>query len=333
MALRSERLQSSVSEAESSAPAHLKMSIIIECFTPGEHAHRGLAVPDPGATLDALLEQVSEWNVEIIAIIGPTTTDALSAQLAAREDVRVVLSTSSTYFSQKNDAVRQTNSPIVAFFDGDCMPGPNWASAVFRALEGGADAVTGPIKYARGPMSRTMSFFDFGSVVEGTDGMATNLFSSNVAFRRETILSYPYDERIKRSGGSFFLARRLKAGGRWLAFSSEMTSVHAAQYRKGGWFKHRMRNGHDAMNIRKFDDSGVLPYQWLPRLGILGAPLIMIGRVKNDVVRTIVSREDLGLDWKIVPWLWLASIPVRLLEGASFAISCVRPDAVARRWG
>jgi glycosyltransferase involved in cell wall biosynthesis len=310
-----------------------QISIVIESFTPGEHASRGLAEQDPVATLDAVSEQSADWHAEIVVVTGPGSAESLGERLVGRPGVRVVASDSLTYYSQKNDAVRQTKGHFIAFIDGDCMPGPTWAAAAIGSLERGADAVTGPVDYPRGPFSRTMSYFDFGGAVDDGNGEATNLYANNVAFRRDVLLAYPFDTRLRRSGGCFLLTNRLKAGGRHLVFNRDMANVHGASYRRMGWLNHRMRNGHDAVNLRRFDDDGVLPYPWLSRLGLLGAPIIVVGRIQGDIVRTVRSRRDLGLSWKIVPWLWLASIPLRSLEGLAYALSSVRPDIIGRRWG
>lgn len=310
-----------------------QISVVIESFTPGEHAARGLAVPDPVATVEAVSGQLAGSRYEIVVVTGAGTAACLGERLAGRPGVRVVASDGLTYYSQKNDAVLDTRGPIVAFIDGDCMPGHDWASSALGSLEGGADAVTGPVNYPRGFFSRTMSYFDFGGVVDDRNGEATNLFANNVAFRREVLLAHPFDARIRRSGGCFLLTRRLKADGCHLAFNRDMTCTHGASYRRMGWLNHRMRNGHDAVNLRRFDDGGVLPHQWLSRLGLFGAPIIVAGRVRGDMVRTVRSRRDLGLSWNIVPWLWLASVPMRALEGLAYAVSSVRPSLIGRRWG
>jgi hypothetical protein len=125
----------------------------------------------------------------------------------------------------------------------------------------------------------------------------------------------------------------MQADGLHLVFNRDMANTHGATYRRMGWFNHRMRNGHDAVNLRSFDDERLLPYPWLSRLGLLGAPIIVVGRIRSDVVRTVRSRRDLGLSWEIVPWLWLASIPLRSLEGVAYAVSSVRPGLIGKRWG
>jgi hypothetical protein len=309
------------------------VSILIEGFTPTEHAARHLAVPDPVQTLDAVQAQLVGQAAEIVVITCPESLGDLQQRLVGRAGVRVIESAEHTYYALKTDAVSQLDTPYVAFVDGDCMPGPRWVHEMLASMRAGADVVAGPVDYPPGPMSRTMGYFDFGGVMQGDDGQATNFFANNVAFRREILVANPFEDRLRRSGGCYLMTRRLKAAGYGIEFNRAMSCVHGASYRKKGWLNHRLRNGHDAVNLRKVDDTHVLPSPWLARLGVFGAPFIVAGRIRNDWVRTVRSRRDLGLSWPLVPWLWLVSIPLRTIEGVAYVVSCIDPGVIGKYWG
>jgi hypothetical protein len=145
-------------------------------------------------------------------------------------------------------------------------------------------------------------------------------------------VAHQLETRIRRSGGGYLAAARLRADHRLVAYNPEMMVAHGNDYKRGMSLSKRLRNGHDAAVLLRVDDTGVMPHRWIIRLGPLAAPLVAGKRIWDDWARLRHRRADLDISVVEVPVLALLSIPLRLIEGGAYAVSSVRPSIIGRYW-
>jgi glycosyltransferase involved in cell wall biosynthesis len=310
-----------------------RLTIVIETVTPGEYEHRGHSDHDPGDTIAALVSQCEPELIEILLVVnGPV--DGLTERFADRPNIRILPVDIDTYYGMKNAGGRVADTEYVAFTDSDCLPGPLWIKTIIEELDKGADVVCGRSRY-QGPglWAWTLTFFDLGVVGRRSNGSANQFHAHNMAYRREVFLSHQIDDRSERSGGCYLSAMRLRADRVRMVYAEKMFVAHGNDYKAGWGFSKRIRNGHDAANLRNFDQTGVLPYGWLTRIGPLGAPLVAGRRVWDDWFRLAQRHEDLEVPAWAIPYVGLVAIPMRLVEGVAYAVSTVRPTIIGKYWG
>ena len=320
-------------ESPQGAPGS-RLTVVIETNNRREYTDLGQAPCDEVATaIAALDDQVGNEAVEVLLVTKGEPT-VMDRDLATRPGVGIVsVDPGASYYEAHNAGGCAATTEFVGFVDSDCIPGPRWVQSAMASLDGGADVVTGRTRYvAPGYWARTMSFFDFGTVGRRPDGSATQFILSNSAFRRDVFVSHQLETRIRRSGGGYLAAARLRADHRLVAYNPEMTVAHGNDYRRGLSLSKRLRNGHDAAALLRVDDTGVMPHRWIVHLGPLAAPLVAGKRMWDDWGRLRHRRAELGISRADVPVLALLSIPLRLLEGGAYALSCVRPSIIGNRW-
>jgi hypothetical protein len=311
-----------------------RLTVVIETNNRREYTDRGLAPSDQvGRAIDALAAQQEVRSVEILLVTkgGPTAADRA---LATRPHVSIIsVDPGASYYEVHNAGGCAATTEYIGFVDSDCIPHPRWVHTAVATLDGGADVVTGRSQYADpGGWAHAMSFFDFGSIGPRPDGSATQFILSNSAFRRDVFVSHQLETRIRRSGGGYLAAARLRADHRVVAYNPEMLVAHGNDYKRGLSLGKRLRNGHDAAVLLRVDDTGVLPHRWILLLGPLAAPLVAGKRIWDDWGRLRHRRSDLGISVAEVPVLVLLSIPMRLIEGGAYAVSSVWPSIIGKYW-
>jgi hypothetical protein len=312
----------------------VRLTVIIETMTHEEYSKAGTDFPRTRGVLDALEATTSPTRFVVLMMSDRAFTRAAEPPFAGHPEASIVPVDDPTYYTMKNAGARAAGSEYVAFLDGDCMPGPGWAAAAVAALDAGADVVAGKTRYAGpGVLSKLMGYFDLGTVSARTDGTATAFHLNNVAFRRDVFLSNPLDTRFRRSGACVLANFQLRAANRRIVYEPAMYVTHGNDWKKGFGLSKRLGSGHNTVNILRYDDTGVVPYAWLTRLGPLAAPLVAVRRIWDDLFLLARQHDDLGIPVAAIPLVWLIAIPFRLLEGVGYAISSVRPSIIGKYWG
>lgn len=307
--------------------------MVIETSTNEEYHQRGAAVFDQASVLERVLEEAASVPLEVLIMTSAGDVDAWQ-RVAHDRGVRVVPVDQSSYYAMKTAGAQLATTEYVLFLDGDCTPRPGWARAAVAALDAGADAVAGKTRYIdKSPLGRAMSYFDMGNVSEAADGNATSIVLNNVGFRRDRYLANPIDTRLRRSGGCFLLNCRLRAARQRVVYEPKMFVEHGNDYKENFCLAKRIRNGHDTATLYRIDEDAVVPHQWLPRLGPLGAPLVVGRRLLDDGFLLARTHRDFNISAAAAALVWLLAIPLRLVEGVAYAISSVKPSIIGRRWG
>jgi hypothetical protein len=315
------------------APA-ARLTVVIETNNRREYTDRGLASSDEvERAVEALRAQEDCGPVEVILVTkgDPTAEDRA---LGTRPHISIIsVDAGASYYEVHNAGGCAATTDYIGFVDSDCIPDPRWVRTAVATLDGGADVVTGRSRYAApGRWAHFMTFFDFTTIGRRPDGSATQFILSNSAFRRDVFVTHQRETRIRRSGGGFLAAARLRADNRFIAYNPDMLVAHGNDYRRGMSLSKRLRNGYDAVVLLRVDDTGVMPHRWITHLGPLAAPLVAGKRVWDDWARLRHQRTDLDISIPEVPILALLSIPLRLIEGGAYAVSCVRPSIIGRYW-
>ncbi|HUC36681.1 MAG TPA: glycosyltransferase family A protein [Acidimicrobiales bacterium] len=321
---------------------------MVETINSVEYEQTGIESPNTiGELIAALEHQNGPERVELLLMVDSRDEASAGREAGSLDEhpdqsdpagsrcsIRQIPVEHATYFEMKNRGAQIATTQYVAFLDDDCLPGADWLTTSLAALDSGADAVIGRTRY-RGPgvWARIMDCLDWGDVRATASGSAACLLPNNSAFRREAFLRYPWDTRHRRSGGCMAPYLRMMADGMQVVYAPEMSAAHGNNYRELWGFAHRLRNGHDTAMILRNDDQGIVPHRWLLRLGPAGGIVLALGRIWGDLKRLTRHFGDFGISRPAVPLVWLVMAPMRLIEGAAYALSCVRPDVIGQRWG
>jgi cellulose synthase/poly-beta-1,6-N-acetylglucosamine synthase-like glycosyltransferase len=295
------------------------ISVVIETYTlMHEYASVSPAELPLVRVLAALCAQsVAREQLEIIVVVDTQSVALADFLRTAWPDVHVAPMPDGRYFTMKNHGLGLAHGEYLGFLDGDCVPAPEWAQRLTDALAQGADVVAGKTRYAPASwLSHPLGLFDFGHIQNDRDGAANSFIANNVAFRTAVFREHRYDERVRRSGGEYLLASRLKARGLRLVYRPDLIATHEYDNVGLGFVVKRLRAGYDAINITRLAPLGLL-----------------VSRVWFDVRRFAGNRADLEIPLHQVPGYWLLSLFMRGVEMAAGFVTLARPAYFPARYG
>lgn len=307
----------------------IQLSVVIETFN---------ATPESKVQLEHVLARLHRQSLpreemEIIVVVEEGRHDLAHHVFSVDPAARVVTTTDPSYYGMKRTGMQLAKGDVVALLDSDCLPTEDWAREIVSTISNGADVVAGKVRFPTNSLfPRTFAVFDYGHLRNEWNGTAPCFNVSNAGLRSEVAREYPFDCRLTRFGGGTLLGRKLNSLGYRVVYNPAASVEHTDK----GLRKHilvRFRTGHEAIQLCRLDDDGVLSDTRLLKLG-LATPFIFAARRMAFDFRTIVShRHDMDIAWYETPFFLAASIMARTVEVTSGLISVVRPDYFPKRFG
>jgi glycosyltransferase involved in cell wall biosynthesis len=302
----------------------MSVSVVIETVTAREDTKRPVA-DELGPTMEALARQTVAPDEVLIVVDDGVDADELRRRYPHAKLVRCE---QSNYFAAKNAGAAAAAGDVVAMLDSDCVPAPDWLELLLARLEPGVGAVAGRTRYTGGSLAaRTFSVPDFSFVLEQESGASTGMNINNVVFRRELLLRYPFDARIRRNGGCYFLFNQLRAAGTRMLYEPRARTAHGYSSASTLIRKHLDR-GYDGVTVYRLDDGGVLRgTRAFRRFGALALVGITARRVAVDWMRLVRQRRQIGIPALALPYFWAVVVVTRSLELAGGLRACARSNA------
>jgi glycosyltransferase involved in cell wall biosynthesis len=296
----------------------LHVSVIIETITTRFDYEAGSLPDDLERTLQALDRQTyPQSSIERIVVLDDRVTAADGAELRRRyPSVKFVSSPASNYFAAKNAGAEAAAGDVIVLLDGDCEPAPDWLEALLARFESGVAAVAGRTRYTGGSwVARTFSIPDFAYVLADETGAASGFNINNVAFRREVLLAHPFDARISRNGGCYFLFHQLRAAGERVLYEPSAAVAHGIDIGGLGFVRKHFDRGYDGVAVYRLDADAVLRGTRLfRRLGAVGLVAIIGRRIVVDWMRLLRHRRQIGVPLLALPYYGLVAVTTRLIE-------------------
>jgi GT2 family glycosyltransferase len=294
------------------------VSVIIETITTRFDCSTGSLADDLAGTLEALDRQTYPQElIERIVVLDDQVGDKDRGELRRRyPSVRFVLSPASNYFAAKNAGTAAANGDFIALLDGDCEPAPDWLDALLARFDSDVAAVGGCTRYTgHSWAARTFSIPDFAYVLSDESGAASGFNINNVAFRREVLLTHPFDTRISRNGGCYFLFHQLRADGERVLYEPRAVVAHGIDIRGLGFVRKHFDRGYDGVAVYRLDEAGVLRGTRLfRRLGALALVAIIGRRIGVDWLRLLRHRRQIGIPVIALPYFGTVAVATRLIE-------------------
>lgn len=294
------------------------VSVVIETITTRFDSANGSLVDDLGSTLHALDKQTYPRElIEQIVVIDDEVSHSDVEELRKRHPaIKLVWSPASNYFAAKNAGTAAASGDVVALLDGDCEPAPDWLEALLTPLTSGVAAVGGCTRYTGGSWAaRTFSIPDFAYVLANENGMASGFNINNVAFPREVLLNHPFDTRISRNGGCYFLFHQLRAEGARVLYESRAVVAHGLDIDGLGFVRKHFDRGYDGVAVYRLDKNAVLRGTRLfRRFGGVTLVALIGRRIFVDWMRLLRHRRQIGISLFALPYFAVIALMLRLIE-------------------
>ena len=294
------------------------VSVIIETINARSGAETGVLSQKLANTMAKLQAQtypraMTEWVFVLDANINARDAEDLHEQWP---EAKLLCSLTSNYFAAKNAVAAAATGEIVAMCDSDVVPADNWLEKIVEAFRPDTAVVSGRTRYPTDTwIGRICGVTDFGYVLAEQGGAATGIVLNNVAFRRDVLLSHPFDERIRRDGGCYLLFHQLRAEGLEVRHEARARTSHQFDPRFSAIVRKQFNRGYDGAEVYRLDDRHVLQGSYLfQKLGAISLVPITIRRVLRDWFRVFRHRRQMGVGLMQLPVFCLIGLCLRTVE-------------------
>jgi glycosyltransferase involved in cell wall biosynthesis len=294
------------------------VSVIVETINARSDASTQALASEIAPTLEALARQTYPAEaMETIVVLDGEVAEAEAAELRRlHPGLKFIASPASNYFAAKNAGAAAAAADIVAMIDSDAVPAPDWLERLVARFEPGVAAVAGRTRYTgRSLTARIFSIPGFAYVLAKEGDEATGFNLNNVAFRRETLLAFPLDERIARNGGCYLLFHQLRAAGARILYEPRAVAAHGLDIRGLGVVRKQFERGRDSVTIYRLDARQVLrgtPY--FRRFGTFALPPILARRLALDWLLMLRQRRQMGVKLPALPFYFSVALGLRTIE-------------------
>ncbi len=162
----------------------------------------------------------------------------------------------------RNVGINAARGALIAFTNQDCVAAPGWLAALVKAFDDPAVVAASGVVHDEPPRTWAESAY-VGTLRIGQGAVqGRSLVGNNLAFRRETLLRYPFDEALTYYCDEDDLAWRLQVAGLRVAFVADAIVYHdhpmslgrymrMARWQGEGsarlWYKHGIYLGRDLL--------------------------------------------------------------------------------------
>lgn len=295
----------------------VRVSVVVETINARTDAPAS-ELPDSVAGTMAALERQTFRDFEILIVIDDEVSAATADALRQRyPHARHVHARAANYFAHKNAGARAANGEIVVQLDSDCEPDAHWLHVISERFEPGIAAIAGRTRYSGESLAaRTFTVPDFANVISTYGDAASGFNLNNVAFRRDVIVTHPFDERIRRNGGCYLAYHQMRREGLRVVYEPRASSQHNLDKRPMvGFAKKHFDRGYDGISVYRYDERGVLKGTRLFRR--FGAPVLVAftgRRIVLDWMRMAKHRRQIGISLATLPYYCAVAAGTRLIE-------------------
>ncbi|HEY7911478.1 MAG TPA: glycosyltransferase family 2 protein [Blastocatellia bacterium] len=243
-------------------------------------------------------QTIPREKFELIIVADPRLHPNLEEHLAiVAPHVRLLEAEGLHYYAQKNFGARAARAGVIAFMDSDCIPAATWAETILDVFARGDEhigAVQGTVWSERTPLGFAFVITNFGLLQARFERRTTMLTGNNCAFRRDDILSAPFEEASTFHGSEVQMAAEIHRHGRHILLAPGAGNHHHFLPGFKLFLAHGLYWGYCFLKVRR--GGANVPYGKLfRRIGPL-APLALVpAKAALDIWRMGARKGDLGM--------------------------------------
>jgi glycosyltransferase involved in cell wall biosynthesis len=205
---------------------------------------------------------------------------------------------------------RQATGRVVAFTTGHCLVSPDWATALTRAVAGGADGAGGPLVIDRGtrPLDWAIYYLRYSAFTPYTLGagrISGEIAGDNAAYARAALDRHAAS--FDRGFWEVDFHRDLRADGGWLAAVPEAVIAFSKSFPPSTIIRHRFAHGRHFGAGRA---KGGTRSRWQIVVASPLVPFVLAARAARRALRggsdaTASTAPDGRMPWRFVvalPW-------------------------------
>jgi glycosyltransferase involved in cell wall biosynthesis len=182
--------------------------------------------------IHGLLNQEYDASRFEIILVDNNSSDDSKSLIRRHQRVRLLEESVQSSYAARNRGARESSGELLAFTDADCVPAPNWLSAIASAMRNErTQAVLGSRTPGAGSMPvRLIAAYEDARVryiIENHRQRSYFAFTSNMAIRRSAFERFGPFETVARGADTLFLLRLATGAGPEAAeWKAEMRVQH-----------------------------------------------------------------------------------------------------------
>jgi hypothetical protein len=271
-----------------------------------------IAANDAARSIDRCLQHLARACAGLRAefIVADASRDDTAARVEAFGRPATLIRCAADTLAPYLWAVGYSHSSgrVVAFTTGHCLVSPGWASALTRALDGGASGAGGALVIGAGtkPLDWAIYYLRYSAVMPHTLGagrISGEIAGDNAAYTRGALDRHA--ATFERGFWELDFHRLLRAAGGWLEAVPSATVTFTNSFPAATIIRHRFAHG------RHFGAGRVAGGKRTAWQIVVAAPLVPVILAGRAAVRVLRGGP--------VPWRFAAALPWFLILSAAWA--------------